>query len=152
MEIKMMAEVYRLGITIGYFTIKDVIDWADAIIEKLEHPPVELIDISLSSKAKSIDICSLIHSFYGSSYNDSPLQILLGMFSCKYTYSKNKGDVASMLFRLIDFIQLEERAEWIIKEIPQLSDAYSLAEQKIYGDIQAVKRHKEIFTVIFSLK
>ncbi|MFJ5789720.1 hypothetical protein ACIP9G_06480 [Lysinibacillus sp. NPDC093197] len=149
MEIKVMAEVYRLGITIGYFTIKDVIDWADAIIEKLEHPPVELIDISLSSKAKPNDICSLLHSFYGSPYNDSPLQILLGMLSCEYTYSKNLGEVASMLFRLIDYIQLEERAEWILKEILHLSDAYFLAEQKIYGDLQAVENDIKKFLQLF---
>ncbi|MFJ5763832.1 hypothetical protein ACIP9C_00630 [Lysinibacillus sp. NPDC093210] len=109
MDIKVMAEVYRLGITIGFFTIKDVIDWAEDIIEKLEHPLVELINISLSSKAKPIDICSLLHSLYRSPYNDSPFQILLGMLSSEYTSSKNQGEVASMLFRLIDFILLEER-------------------------------------------
>ncbi|MFJ7406318.1 MULTISPECIES: hypothetical protein [unclassified Lysinibacillus] len=128
---------------------KDVIDWAEDIIEKLEHPPVELIDISLSSKAKSIDICSLIQSFYGSPYNDSPLQILIGMFSCEYTYSKNQGDVASMLFRLIDFIQLEERAEWIINELLHLSDAYYLAKQKIYSDLQAGENDIKKFLLFF---
>lgn len=64
MDIKVMAEVYRLGIAIGYFTVQDVIDWADALIGSLEQPPYELIDISLSSKATPIDVCSLLHSFF----------------------------------------------------------------------------------------
>ena len=151
MDIKVMAEVYRLGIAIGYFTVQDVIDWADALIGSLEQPPYELIDISLSLKATPIDVCSLLHSFYGSPFNDSPLYIMLSMLSNEHTSSNNLAKVAAMLFELIDFIQLEDCSKGIIIDLLHLSDAYYLAKQGIYGDIQAVENDIKKFLQSFEI-
>ncbi len=151
MDIKVMAEVYRLGIAIGYFTVQDVIDWADALIESLEQPPDELIDISLSSNAKLIDVCSLLHSFYGSPFNDSPLHIMLSMLSNEHTTSNNLAKVSAMLFELIDFIQLEDCSKGIIIDLLYLSDAYYLAKQGIYGDLQAVENDIKKFLQSFEI-
>ncbi|MFF2176750.1 hypothetical protein ACFVT8_09870 [Lysinibacillus sp. NPDC058147] len=139
MDIKVTAEVYRLGVLIGLYTVQDVIKWADNVIERLDNPPYEVIEISLSSQEKTIDVCSKLKVFNGGLYtNDLPTKILLGLLNEYFLSTKNVSDVFSMLFRLIEHLQLEENNKWIEVEMHYLSDAFYLADQKIYGDLKEV--------------
>ncbi|MFC0237102.1 hypothetical protein [Fictibacillus phosphorivorans] len=45
MEIKVQSEIYRLGLFIGFLEVKNVIEWADQLIEKLDQPPYEILEI-----------------------------------------------------------------------------------------------------------
>ncbi|MFB7155549.1 hypothetical protein [Lysinibacillus sp. NPDC056232] len=139
MDINVMAEVYRLGILIGLYTVQDVIKWADNVIERLDNPPYEVIEISLSSQEKPIDVCSKLKLFNGGLNNDDlPSKILLGLLNEYFLSINNVSDVFSMLFRLSDHLQLEESNEWIEVEMNYLSDAFYLADQNIYGDLNEV--------------
>ncbi|UPW84372.1 hypothetical protein [Lysinibacillus sp. Ag94] len=90
MNIKVTAEVYRLGIMIGFYTVPDVIKWADHVIERFDNPPYEVIAISLSSQEKPIDVCSKLKLFNGGLTNDDlPSKILLGLLN-EYFISTNK--------------------------------------------------------------
>ncbi|TQR30098.1 hypothetical protein C7Y47_16575 [Lysinibacillus sphaericus] len=139
MDIKVTAEVYRLGIIIGFYTVQDVIKWADNVIERLDNPPYEVIAISLSSQEKPIDVCSKLNLFKGGLNNDDlPSKILLGLLNDYFISSNNLSDVFSMLFRLSDHLQLEDSNKWIEVEMNYLSDAFYLADQNIYGDLNEV--------------
>ena len=52
MDIKLSAEVYRIGVSIGLLATQDVIKWADNVIKQCEIPPYEIIELSLSVKEK----------------------------------------------------------------------------------------------------
>ncbi len=149
MEIKVIAEVYRLGLAIGYYSVQDVIRCADTIIEQLDKPPYEIIEISLSSKEKLVDVCSKLQLFYGGSNNDLPSKIILALLNKYFLSSNNTSDMFSMLSRLIDYVQLEERNEWITDNLFYLSDAYYLAEQNIYGNLQEVNNDLKKFLMQF---
>ena len=41
MDIKLSAEVYRIGVSIGLLTIEDIMKWADNVIEQYYTPPCE---------------------------------------------------------------------------------------------------------------
>ncbi|MDD1501619.1 hypothetical protein PVA17_02370 [Lysinibacillus sp. CNPSo 3705] len=137
MEIKVTAEVYRLGILIGLYTVQDVIKWADNVIESLDNPPYEIIEISLSSQEKPVDVCSKLKLFNGD-LNDLPSKILLGLLNEYYLSTNNLSEIFSMLTRLSDHLQLEESNKWIEVEMIYLSDAFYLADQNIYGDLKEV--------------
>ncbi|MET4560231.1 ribosomal protein L31 [Lysinibacillus parviboronicapiens] len=149
MEIKVIAEVYRLGLAIGYHSVQDVIRWADTIIEQLDKPPYEIIEISLSSKEKLVDVCSKLHMFYGGSNNDLPSKIILALLNKYFLSPSNTSDIFSMLSRLNDYVQLDERNEWITGHLFYLSDAYYLAEQNIYGSLQEVNNDLKKFLMQF---
>ncbi|GAB0166919.1 protein kinase [Lysinibacillus sp. CTST325] len=139
MNINVTAEVYRLGILIGLYSVQDVIKWADNVIERLDNPPYEVIEISLSSQEKPIDVCSKLKLFNGGLNNDDlPSKILLGLLNEYFLSINNVSDVFSMLFRLIDHLQLVESNKWIEVEMIYLSDAFYLADQNIYGDLNEV--------------
>lgn len=139
MDIKVTAEVFRLGILIDFYTVQDVIKWADNIIEHLDNPPYVVIEISLSSQEKPIDVCSKLKLFNEGLYtNDLPAKILLGLLNEYFLSTNNVSEMFSMLFRLIDHLQLEESNKWIEVEMYYLSDAFYLADQNIYGDLKEV--------------
>jgi hypothetical protein len=140
MEIKITAEVYRLGILMGLYTVQDVVNWADHVIEQLDHPPYEVIEIALSSKEKPVDVCSKLKQFNGGLHNDDlPLKIILGQLNEYILSTNNLSEAFSMISRLGDHLQLEERNKWIENELSYLSDAFYLADQNIYGDLQVVE-------------
>ncbi len=146
MDIKVTAEVYRLGILIGFYTVQDIIKWADNVIERLDHPPYEVIEVSLSSQKKTIDVCSKLKLFNeGLNNDDLPSKILLGLLNDYFLSTNNASDVFSMLTRLIDHLQLEESNERIEREMVYLSDAFYLADQHIYGDLKEVENNLKNF-------
>ncbi|MBY0599280.1 hypothetical protein K4569_23940 [Bacillus bingmayongensis] len=73
MNVKEMAEVYRIGLQIGIFSKADIINWADQTIEKLDHPSNEIIEVSLSSNDKLVD-----YSLY---FRNAPLNLILPIFT-----------------------------------------------------------------------
>ncbi|WP_374966529.1 hypothetical protein [Lysinibacillus sp. RS5] len=137
MDINVTAEVYRLGVLIGLYTVQNVIKWADNVIESLDNPPYEIIEISLSSQEKPVDVCSKLKLFNGD-LNDLPSKILLGLLYEYYLSANNLSEIFSMLTRLSDHLQLEESNKWIEVEMIYLSDAFYLADQNIYGDLKEV--------------
>ncbi|WP_316568799.1 hypothetical protein [Neobacillus sp. YIM B06451] len=135
MEIKLVAEVYRIGISIGFLTIKGMIKWADTIIDNLDSPPYEIIELSLSTKEKQDEICLKLMMVKGEIDNSLPPKIILGLLSEYLNATKDISSVISMLDKLIKYLPISN--EWIELEIHFLSDGFYLAEQGI-GDIEEV--------------
>jgi hypothetical protein len=44
------AELYRLGLLCGYFSTPTVVRWAERAIAREDSPPLDLIELSLSSR------------------------------------------------------------------------------------------------------
>ncbi|WP_046173590.1 hypothetical protein [Domibacillus indicus] len=54
--LKSLAGIYYLGIGCGVWNKDEVIEWCDRVIEAMDHPPVELLEVSMMSKSKLDDI------------------------------------------------------------------------------------------------
>ncbi|GGA49537.1 hypothetical protein [Psychrobacillus lasiicapitis] len=77
MDIKLSAEVYRIGVSIGLLTIEDIMKWADNVIEQYDTPRYEIIELSLSAKKKLEDITLSLMEISGDFDNNLPPKIIL---------------------------------------------------------------------------
>jgi hypothetical protein len=55
-KLKTDAEVLKVGFIVGVYEVADVIKWADKEIERLDKPPLALIDLAMMSKAHRDEI------------------------------------------------------------------------------------------------
>lgn len=127
---KDVIEVYRLGLIIGYYSVDELINWADYIIEIEKQPGDEIIDISLSKK-KGINI--IIEKLNQIEYEqkwDIPPKILLGLF-----YKDLANNQKSIEY-------LKSFAKQLYELSLQISDA-NVGSDVIYG-INTAEDHLEI--------
>ena len=148
MDLKINAEVFRLGLLIGYHSVQDVVKWADKQIEELEKPPYEIIEVSLSSNQKPVDVCSKLKLVIGEIDDELPIKIMLGLLNDSlYKTEKSTADISYMLYLLSQHIP--DTCEWISTEIMYISDAFYLAEENIYGDLFEVIDKLKKFLIQF---
>ncbi|MFD5173925.1 hypothetical protein, partial [Bacillus mycoides] len=83
-NIKVIAEVLRIGLQIGLFSKTEVIEWADHTIETLDSPSIEIIEVSLSSNDKLVDIVSKLKNIKGTYDKKLPIKIILGLLWEKF--------------------------------------------------------------------
>lgn len=133
---KDIIELYRLGLTIGYFSIDDIIDWADYLIEMEEEPDYEIIEISLSEKK---GVCYIVEKLNQMEYylkSDLAPKILLGLIYKDFSMNKESADYlksfAKMLYELSLHISDESVGEDIKYEINIVED---YLESALYYDV-----------------
>jgi len=136
MDIKLMAEVYRLGVSIGLLSIEEVIKWADNVIEQLDTPPYEIIELSLSTKEKLEVINLKLMNIKGEFDYDFPPKIILGLLNQYLNTTEDMSSVIEKMDKLIE--HLPDSCEWIETEIHFISDGFYLAEPNIYGELKEV--------------
>ena len=142
-NVKLAAEVYRIGFSIGVFTIQEVIKWADRVIENLDSPPYEIIDLSLSSKLHTEKFMWKLESVQGKVEQDLAPKVLLGLLRDTLDRRQDLKDVINKMDKLIQYIP--ENCGRIEMEIHYLSDAFYLAENGGYRDLQEVRSELEDF-------
>ena len=142
-NVKLAAEVYRIGYSIGVFMKQEVIKWADSVIETLDNPPYEIIDLSLSSKLNTEKFMWKLESIKGEVEQDQSPKILLGLLHDTLDRQQDISTVVEKMDRLIPY--LPENCEPIEMEIHYLSDAFYLAENGAYRDLQEVRSEIEDF-------
>ena len=143
MDIKLMADVYRIGISIGLFSIQEVIKWTDNIIDQLDTPPYELIDLSLSAKEKLENITLKLMKVKGEVDNELPPKIILGLLNNNLNDMQDMQNVIETMDKLIKY--LPASCEWMEMEIHFLSDGFYLAEENVYGELGEVLNNLKIF-------
>ena len=142
-NVKLAAEVYRIGLVIGFFTKQEVIKWADSVIEILDNPPYEIIDLSLSSKLNMEKFMWKLESIKGEVEQDLTPKILLGLLR---DYLDRQQDISAVVEKMDQLIQyLPVNCEPIEMEIHYLSDAFYLAKNEIYRDLKSVRGEIEDF-------
>ncbi|SES45607.1 hypothetical protein [Psychrobacillus sp. OK032] len=148
MDIKLSAEVYRIGVLIGLLNIQDVIKWADSVIEQCDTPPYEIIELSLSAKEKLEDITLRLMEIRGDfDDNDLSSKVILGLLN---QYLNTPEDIANVIEKLDKLIEyLPDSYEGIKMEIHFLSDGFYLAEENIYGDLKEVHSNLKEFLIRF---
>ena len=145
------AEIFRIGLIIGYFTKDDVINWADRIIETNENVEYEIIEISLLSNSSKADIASKLREVKGILNEQLIINVLLGLLS--YGYNSNKfseDEICTFLYHLVSNKIDISISNDIEQNINHLSDGYYLATEGIYGDLKEICKELNEFLDLYT--
>jgi hypothetical protein len=134
-DLKVQAEVYRLGLLSGYFTNDDVINWADHVIAEEDQPAIEVIDIAFGKRLTSVDLARLLEKVKGEVKEDLPFKIMLGLYSKQLkTHDTTFAEIVKSLY-----LMLENRVTIPDKEVEMIlyfDDGFDLAVAGYYGNLQ----------------
>jgi hypothetical protein len=125
MDLKLEAEVYRLGLLSSYFTNDDVINWADRVIVEKSNPDLEIIDVALSKRNSKQDLANLLEKVQGEFQIHLPFKILIGLYSKRLKTDKLLTFSAAQQLSSVSNISLEDE-HW---ELNDYALAFNLEKQ-----------------------
>ncbi|MBE7103726.1 protein kinase [Bacillus cereus] len=132
-----LAHLYALGLGCGLWNREDVISWCDRLIEANNHPPYEIMEISLMSTAKIVDIESALLSFSRTVDEKTSVNILLSVINEKLIEKKWKFKRAiTCSTRLLINRGVYWEEEYF--DLYSLDDSYDLAKDGIHFDEEDV--------------
>ncbi|OTW89175.1 hypothetical protein BK702_10445 [Bacillus thuringiensis serovar cameroun] len=144
-NIKIITEVFRIGLQIGLFSKTEVIKWADHAIETLDSPSIEIIEVSLSSNDKLVDIVSKLKNIKGTYDQKLPVKIILGLLWEKFMINEeNVLKIKPFISNLI----LNNCCEGFDKVDIQLynfNEEINLAADNIYGNLEDISQEIKSF-------
>lgn len=131
---KHQAERLRIGLGGRWIQVRDAIAWADRQIAEASHPHPALIDIALAHNRRREDVEALLAAIPGSVDAVSVMRLCLGdMLEAVERDPRLAADAARWLYHAALREELPE-AEFGL-EAYAVEDAFSLAEQGIYGTV-----------------
>lgn len=89
---KDIAEVYRLGMTIGMFTVDEVIVWADSVIAVDANPDFALFDISTAGKVSEGKMATLLGAMGGDHDPKTARKVIYGLLGRKLKADPGAAD------------------------------------------------------------
>ena len=144
-NIKITAEVLSIGLQIGLFSKTEVIDWADHTIETLDSPSIEIIEVSLSSNDKLIDIVPKLKNIKGTYDKKLPIKIILGLLWDKFILNKeNVLKIKPFIFNLIHNNCCEEFS-YVDEQLYNFNEDINLAADNIYGNLEDISQELKSF-------
>ncbi|MCA0172908.1 hypothetical protein [Bacillus sp. RAR_GA_16] len=147
MDLKLAAEIHRVGLEVGYFEVKDVIQWTDQLIEELDHPPIELIDVSLTVNQHSADVCSKLKLVKGHVDATFIVKVILGLINEYLKESRDFSNVGYML-TMLNEIPLEDSE--LASELWWVLEWEILAIEELAGNLEDARKGIEKFLKQFS--
>ncbi|MBK3493607.1 hypothetical protein JFL43_01720 [Viridibacillus sp. YIM B01967] len=126
MDLKLNAEVYRIGLNIGLFSISDIVKWADKVIDKLNVPPYEFIELAMSSKETPAEVNLKLMEIEGDVDKDLSIHIVLGLMNQYLTSPKDLLNAIKILDKLIEYLPDVGSYDWIEMELHSFSDALGI--------------------------
>ncbi len=144
-NIKITAEVLSIGLQIGLFSKTEVIDWADHTIETLDSPSIEIIEVSLSSNDKLIDIVPKLKNIKGMYDKKLPIKIILGLLWDKFILNEeNVLKIKPFIFNLIHNNYCEEFS-YVDEQLYNFNEEINLAADNIYGNLEDISQELKSF-------
>lgn len=126
-----LAHLYALGLGCGLWNKEDVISWCDRLIEANDHPPYEIIEISLMSTAKLVYIESALLSYSRTVDEKSSVNILLSVLNERLVDKKwNVKQAITCSTRLLVNRGVYWEEEYF--DLYSLDDSYDLAQEGIH--------------------
>lgn len=123
-----LAHLYALGLGCGLWDREEVISWCDRLIEANDHPPYEIMEISLMSKAKLIYIESALLSYSRIVDEKYSVNILLSVLNEKLVAQKcNVKQALTCSTRLLVNRSVYWEEEYF--DLYSLDDSYDIAQE-----------------------
>jgi len=127
-KIDLEAQILRLGLTTGCFSVTDVVSWADKLIVKQDTPAYELLDLSLMANSNRYEVAKLLESLAKGKDTFEALRILLSFLYLELSNDHQKGELfARGLYEIAaenDYVLPDEFTYFY-----GLEDDYSLAKE-----------------------
>ncbi|MDC7973180.1 MULTISPECIES: hypothetical protein [Bacillus] len=144
-NIKIIAEVLSIGLQIGLFSKTEIIDWADQTIEALDSPSIEIIEVSLSSNDKLIDIVPKLKNVKGTYDRKLPVKIILGLLWGKFILNEeNVLKIKPFIFNLIHN-NCCEGFSYVDEQLYNFNEDINLAADNIYGNLEDISQELKSF-------
>ncbi|WP_273853541.1 hypothetical protein [Guptibacillus spartinae] len=147
MNLKVAAEIHRVGLEVGYFEVKDVIQWTDQLIEELDHPPIELIDVSLAVNQHPAEVRSKLKLVKGHVDATFIVKVILGLINEYLKESRDFSNVGYML-TMVNEIPLEDSE--LASELWWVMEWEILAIKELAGNLEDARKGIEDFLKQFS--
>ncbi|EEM56117.1 MULTISPECIES: hypothetical protein [Bacillus cereus group] len=144
-NIKIIAEVLSIGLQIGLFSKTEVIDWADQTIEALDSPSIEIIEVSLSSNDKLVDIVPKLKNVKGTYDKKLPVKIILGLLWDRFIL--NEENVLKIKPFISNLIHNNccEGFSYVDEQLYNFNEEINLATDNIYGDLEDISQELKSF-------
>ncbi|HDR6758808.1 TPA: hypothetical protein QCV70_005825 [Bacillus cereus] len=141
----MIAEVLSIGLQIGLFSKIEIIDWADQTIEALDSPSIEIIEVSLSSNDKLVDIVPKLKNVKGTYDKKLPVKIILGLLWDKFILNEeNVLEIKPFISNLIHN-NCCEGFSYVDEQLYNFNEEINLAADNIYGDLDDISQELKSF-------
>ncbi|OTW83870.1 hypothetical protein BK710_17825 [Bacillus thuringiensis serovar sumiyoshiensis] len=144
-NIKIIAEVLSIGLQIVLFSKTEIIDWADQTIEALDSPSIEIIEVSLSSNDKLVDIVPKLKNVKGTYDKELPVKIILGLLWDKFIL--NEENVLKIKPFISNLIHNDccEGFSYVDEQLYNFNEDINLAADNIYGNLEAISQELKSF-------
>ncbi|PFB06884.1 hypothetical protein CN324_13995 [Bacillus anthracis] len=144
-NIKVIAEVLRIGLQIGLFSKTEVIKWADHTIETLDSPSIEIIEVALSSNDKLVDIVSKLKNIKGTYDKKLPVKIIMGLLWKEFMI--NEENVLKIQPYISDLIHNNccEGFNYVDEQLYNFNEEVKLAADNIYGTLEDISQEIKSF-------
>ena len=144
-NIKIIAEVLSIGLQIGLFSKTEIIDWADQTIEALDSPSIEIIEVSLSSNDKLVDIVPKLKNVKGTYDKKLPVKIILGLLWDKFIL--NEENVLKIKPFISNLIHNNccEGFSYVDEQLYNFNEEINLAADNIYGNLEDISQELKSF-------
>ncbi|MBJ7967880.1 MULTISPECIES: hypothetical protein [Bacillus cereus group] len=144
-NIKIIAEVLSIGLQIGLFSKIEIIDWADQTIEALDSPSIEIIEVSLSSNDKLVDIVPKLKNVKGTYDKKLPVKIILGLLWDKFILNEeNVLEIKPFISNLIHN-NCCEGFSYVDEQLYNFNEDINLAADNIYGNLEDISQELKSF-------
>jgi hypothetical protein len=145
-NIKIIAEVLSIGLQIGLFSKTEIIDWADQTIEALDSPSIEIIEVSLSSNDKLVDIVPKLKNVKGTYDKKLPVKIILGLLWDKFILNEEENvlKIKPFIFNLIHN-NCCEGFSYVDEQLYNFNEEINLAADNIYGNLEDISQELKSF-------
>ncbi|QEL85915.1 hypothetical protein [Bacillus mycoides] len=148
-NIKIIAEVFRIGLQIGLFSKTEVIEWADHTIETLDSPSNKIIEVSLSSNNKLVDLVSKLKNIKGTYDKKLPVKIILGLLWEKFMINEeNVLKIKPFISNLVHN-NCYEGFNSVDEHLYNFNEEINLAADNIYGNLEDISQEIKIFLSIY---
>ncbi|TPV47296.1 hypothetical protein [Bacillus dicomae] len=144
-NIKIIAEVLSIGLQIGLFSKTEIIDWADQTIEALDSPSIEIIEVSLYSNDKLVDIVPKLKNVKGTYDKKLPVKIILGLLWDKFILNEeNVLKIKPFIFNLIHN-NCCDGFSYVDEQLYNFNEEINLAADNIYGNLEDISQELKSF-------
>ena len=144
-NIKVIAEVLRIGLQIGLFSKTEVIKCADHTIETLDSPSIEIIEVALSSNDKLVDIVSKLKNIKGTYDKKLSVKIIMGLLWKEFMI--NEENVLKIQPYISDLIHNNccEGFNYVDEQLYNFNEEVKLAADNIYGTLEDISQEIKSF-------
>ncbi len=137
-DILTTLHLIRAGLASGLLSKEEVIDWADKIVTKDEHPDILFIDLAMSSRKNTGDVLHYINDYLNFESMAVQGRPLLGLLFNRFEKGQISLDQAvTKLFRLKFEAVFNERE---VGYIYSIDNDYDCAKDGIYGSLLSVQQ------------